>query len=142
MKSIRKIITAAAAAAVITTVGATTAFALSDAADQVDEEAFVEVFMGDDMFMSCTYGVTEVRNQTSTTRYCVAYVEARNYYTNAELDSDYKYGNCNPNEIFKAEVSSQYIGSNYGYYWTGSIRGGATPQATVVESHTYTYPEK
>ena len=131
MKSIRKIITAAAAAAVIATVGATTAFALSEAVPPVDGTNTLK----SGTYMNLDYGPGYARtiNISSTTRYCAAWVEARNE-NNDVLDKASSFGNRAKGESVIARVGDDYIGSSFNYYCLGQIHGGATGQAAIIES--------
>lgn len=141
MKSIRKIITAAAAAAVITTVGATTAFALSDALPPVD--SVNNQISGNYMNLDYGTGYSKVINKTSETRYCSAYVETQVKYANTPVggigSSATETGNVSPGKSLTATVAPEYISSTYQYYCLGGIRTGATPQAPTVETLSDTY---
>ena len=138
MKSIRKIITAAAAAAVIATVGATTALAALPPTDGVDVKypsTYIELDYG--------AGYSKVINTSTFTRYCEAYVETQNRDTFAPISggSAFKYGNCAPNNSLTAQVGSDYLSTDYRYYCSGSMRGGATPSAPIIDSIVkYYYP--
>ena len=84
MKSIKKIITAAAAAAVIATVGATTAFAISNAADSVT--AGYKPLEGNYINLEYGPGFATTVNKTQYTRLVNASVKV---YSRANASNDY-----------------------------------------------------
>lgn len=140
MKKIKKIIVATAAAfAVIAAIGATTAFANSDAVPPVDEVNNYQV-RGTYMYFAWGEGFTKTTNITTNYRRCVAEVTAYKNLTGEEVDFDSKYKDCYHNEYAYAYVEPEYIGSNYNYTCYGYIRGDASTNSPKMEYETRYYP--
>lgn len=138
MAKIKKIITSSVVAAVIATVGTTTALALTEAANPVD--GVNNQVKGTYMYFDWGLGYSKVTNITESERYCEAFVIAYDQKTGKEVDRSFNGKNCDHNESVTAKVNSQYLGTNYNYYCSGGIRGGATSSSPIIEDEERYYP--
>ena len=139
MKSIKKIITAAAAAAVIATVGATSAFAVSDAASSND--GLNNQVVGNYMAFDWGGGYATVTNMTTNLRRCFASVDVYDNETGDPVPNaaTFNAGDCTYNQSVTARVNSSYISSKNNYTCTGYIHGGTSANTPIIEKETRIY---
>lgn len=136
MKSIRKIITSAAAAAVIATVGATTAFALSDGVPSVD--SVNKQYQGTYMYLNYGAGYTETTSRISGNRYSTAYVASYNAEGD-EIRNKFSSAYINIDGTVKANIT--ITAADVSYRCIGSIYTADSPAVPVLETVDRKYPQ-